>query len=192
MRSSVFLSSVILGLFPSCLEALAIKGHPDNLTFGRFEVVDSANLTKRQDPIAPEECFVSGLGMSSYWYMPVYSGDEVYACVMGHKRATGQNWECPGDEFWPDSYLEEIIAVGKEQMTKDGGGEKSYNGVFQARWEGTTTAVSDQEGMSTLFDAIFRYTMPDCDANPGICTTKSRHYYYKYKGDVSIPLLTDR
>ncbi|KAI6750931.1 hypothetical protein HG530_014381 [Fusarium avenaceum] len=182
MRSSLFLTSTVLGLFPSCLEALAIRGQP-NLRLGERGFVEAGNLTTRQVAEAPEECWVQGLGQSSYWFVPVYAGKEIYACVMAHARATGQSWNCPGEDWWPDSYVEEIITAGQEQITKDGGGETSQSGVFEARFEGTTTAVSDREGMSAVFDALFRYALPNCDTNPGHCKTKARHYYYRYKGD---------
>ncbi|KAJ4269953.1 hypothetical protein NW762_001624 [Fusarium torreyae] len=146
--------------------------------------VDERNNTKHAKrgkgyfPPPPDGCWVTGLGESSYWYIPVYSGDDVYACMMGHKGATGQLWNCPGDEWWPDSYVDEIIAAGQEQTTKDGSGEQSEKGVFTAQWEGQTTAVSDREGMAATLDALFRYSLPSSGA-----IVKARHYYYNFKGE---------
>ncbi|KAF5002216.1 hypothetical protein FGRMN_522 [Fusarium graminum] len=182
MRSSLFLTSTVLGLFSSCLDAMAIRGLPEGLRIGERTFVEPGNLTARTVAVAPDQCWVQGLGQSAYWFVPVYEGEDVYACVMGQKRFMGSSYICPGDDWWPDSYVEEILAAGKEQITKDGNGKKSQNGVFEAVWEGTTNAVSDQEGMATLLDALFRFIIPNCDLNYA-CKVKARHYYYKYKGD---------
>ncbi|KAF4490522.1 hypothetical protein FAGAP_10703 [Fusarium agapanthi] len=185
MKSSLFLASYLLALFPSCLQALAIQGFPEDVRFGEPTFVEGRNTTttKRQVADPPDNCWVSGLGQASYWFLPVYSGDDVYACIMARKRMTGSSWVCPRDNWWPDSYVDEIVSAGQEQIFKEGGGETTEKGVFKARFEGTTRKVKDKEGMSTLLDMLFRYTMPNCDASYSLCVTKSRHYYYQYKGD---------
>ncbi|PNP75803.1 hypothetical protein FNYG_10881 [Fusarium nygamai] len=185
MKSSLFLASFLLALFPSCPQALAIQGFPEDVRFGEPTFVEGRNTTttKRQVADPPDNCWVQGLGQASYWFLPVYSGDDVYACIMARKRMTGSSWVCPRDDWWPDSYVDEIVSAGQEQIFKEGGGETTEKGVFKARFEGTTRKIKDKEGMSTLLDMLFRYTLPNCDASYSLCVTKSRHYYYQYKGD---------
>ncbi|KAI1014637.1 hypothetical protein LB503_003985 [Fusarium chuoi] len=185
MKSSLFLASSLLALFPSCLHAMTIQGFPEDVRIGEPTFVDRGNTTttKRQVADPPDNCWVQGLGQSSYWFLPVYSGDDVYACIMARKRMTGSSWVCPRDDWWPDSYVDEIVSAGQEQIFKEGGGKTTEKGVFKARFEGTTRKIEDKEGMSALLDMLFRYTLPNCDASYSLCVTKSRHYYYQYKGD---------
>ncbi|KAF4445917.1 hypothetical protein F53441_10388 [Fusarium austroafricanum] len=103
---------------------------------------------------------------------------------MAPQQFTGSSWNCPGEGWWPDSYVDEIITAGQEQVYKEGGGEKSEKGVFMAQFEGTTSKISDKAEMATLLDGIFRYSMPNCDLNPGYCVSQTRHYYYSYKTEV--------
>ncbi|KAF4416100.1 hypothetical protein FACUT_12861 [Fusarium acutatum] len=161
MKSSLFLASSLLALFPSCLQALAIQGFLEDVRFGELTFVEGENTTttKRQVADPPDNCWAQGLGQSSYWFLPVYSGDN------------------------PNSYVDEIVSAGQEQIFKEGGGKTTEKGVFKARFEGITRKIEDKEGMSTLLDMLFRYTLPNCDASNSLCVTKSRHYYYQYEGD---------
>ncbi|KAF9772696.1 hypothetical protein IL306_009570 [Fusarium sp. DS 682] len=100
---------------------------------------------------------------------------------IGASSAAGSR--CPGEHWWPEYYVEDIIDVGQEQLTKDGGGKRTTKGVFEAQWEGTTTAVKDRGGMGVILDALFRYELPNCDFSGYTCKVMDRHYYYNYKAD---------
>ncbi|KAJ3537270.1 hypothetical protein NM208_g6388 [Fusarium decemcellulare] len=56
------------------------------------------------------------------------------------------------------------------QITKDGGGKRSPKGVFEAKWEGYTTAIPDRGPMQATLDAYSRFSLPNCDAAPQACS----------------------
>ncbi|KAF5624931.1 hypothetical protein F52700_9306 [Fusarium sp. NRRL 52700] len=189
MYSSLFFMTGLLSLvFPSVSAASSdksIRGLPENHQIGRIGFVDlDSNLTKRND--YPDFCYVSTMGKGVWWYIPVYAGDENYACIMGHAgvgAGSAPGSRCPGEQWWPADYVEDIIDAGQEQLTKDGGGKRSKKGLFEARFEGITTAVRDRGGMGAILDALFRYELPNCDFSGYTCKVMDRHYFYNYKGD---------
>ncbi|KAJ3465768.1 hypothetical protein MRS44_006426 [Fusarium solani] len=180
MRLALLITSAVIGLFPSCLSAMAIRGLPSNYRVGTPGIAhNDGNVTKRGD--TPKYCWVSTIGKGTYWYVPYFAGDENIACIMGMQHYTGL-W-CPEEKWWPSEYVDDIIAAGQEQITKDGGGERSYKGVFEAQWEGWTNAIPSRAPMQAILDAYFRFTLPNCDTAPLACSHQNRHYYYNFKGE---------
>ncbi|KAF4467913.1 hypothetical protein FALBO_5217 [Fusarium albosuccineum] len=180
MHSSLVFASVFLVISQSWVSAMAISNLPRDFRVGTPGIVHyDGNVTKRDD--VPDRFWVSTIRKGIYWYVPFYAGDENYVCMMGLQRYAG-NW-CPEEKWWPDDYVEDIITAGQDQITKDGGGKRSSKGVFEAKWEGYTTAIPDRGPMQATLDAYFRFSLPNCDAAPQACSHQNRHYYYNFKGE---------
>ncbi|KAF4985455.1 hypothetical protein FDECE_16546 [Fusarium decemcellulare] len=160
MHSSLVFASAFLAIFQSWVSAMAISNLPRDFRVGAPGVVHyDGNVTKRDD--VPDRCWVSTIGKGIYLYVPFHAGDENYVY----------------------DYVEDIITAGQDQIAKDGGGKRSSKGVFEAKWEGYTTAVPDRGPMQATLDAYFRFSLPNCDAAPQACSHQNRHYYYNFKGE---------
>ncbi|KAM0431918.1 hypothetical protein ACHAPT_005171 [Fusarium lateritium] len=158
---------------------MALKGLPSNYRVGTPGIVHDGNVTKRDD--TPKYCWVSTIGQGAYWYVPYYAGEDNIACIMGLLRYPG--WWCPENAWWPSEYVDDIITAGQEQITKDGGGKRSSKGVFEAKFEGRTTAIPHREPMQAILYAYFQFTLPNCNVAAVSCNHQNRHYFYNYKGE---------
>lgn len=158
------------------------SGKLDSLRPGRAVLVPelaSRDLKARDTPSACEFSVDE-----EYWYLPYYGEDDnIFFCLGA--PSNGGDWDyCSKDEYWPDSYIDELVEGVNRQATKDGWGRYSSTDHFDFEFHLTTTAIGNRDAMTSGFEGAIRFTANNCAVSDW-CKQQPRRYWLKADGDVS-------